>query len=331
MLPNKSHLPARLWVVFISSVFLFSLVGCLPPTSAPTQIPCSVDEKPVYVGTAYPELQSGAVKDIVDKIRSFTLQNINDPAKVSIAKREALRLLAHQAERWSSSQYIRLENQPRARVIISFLEPGLIRAIILNNWLSSLNITQPADLEQNTNKNLDKFAGRKDLAFLMLVQIEEQQGKSITVSPGSIALSNTTGVTVTATQIDSFLGFPLSSTDKKQSGFLFYPIGRMIDQVCRPVLDLNLGTSLMLKIDTVTVGDKTGGPYIWMYYFPLLEPFSNFLFTPDLSTFVQNGEDSFEFPLDEPPSSTFDPNSDVITWRDVGRFIWWKMTMDHTP
>lgn len=331
MLPNNSRVPARLWVVLVSSMIMFSLAGCIGAASTDPvpQIPCAVEEKPVYVGTAYPELQSDAVKEIVDRIYNFTIQNINDTAKVDMAKREALNLLKYQTERWSAVEYIQLENQPRVRVIISFIGPALIRTIILNQWLASLNTAQPANLEQNTNNNLNKFDTRKDLAFLMLIQPEQQQGKIITILPGNIALSNTTGVSVTAVQSDSFLGLPLNSTDKTQAGFLFYPIGRMYDQVCRPVLDLNLGTSLMLKVDAVTVSDKTGGPFIWTLYFPLLESFSTSLFIPNLTDFVQNNEHTYESALSEPPSTTFDPNSDEVPWRDIGRFIWWKLTMEH--
>ena len=101
--------------------------------------------------------------------------------------------------------------------------------------------------------------------------------------------------------------------------------------VCTPFLDPSSETSLTLitqnaKIDNVAINTTLS----WKFYFPLLASINAPLFPLDLTS-PTNGEDALESPLNSPPNPGYDRSTDNIPWRDVGRFIWWKLTLDHIP
>ena len=334
----NQHFSGPRWIIF---AFMFSalfLIGCAPEallsgaSSLGTSIgtsssTCEKAEAQLYTGNYYPDLQSDKAKALADTIYAAAPQNL------PIARVAAYKFLEYETQRWSDAQYVNLTGKPNMRAIITFLTPGLIRAIVLNQLLFTYDSTAPVSLETTTNAALEKMGTKNDFAFLLLVQTESSSTpKTFSLYPAEITLHNTAGLFAKRTRSDDFLNSPLSFADGKNSGVIFYPMAVMNSQLqCSPFLDQASETSLTLITTTAKVDDVSNVGLSWKFYFPLLAGITPQLMKPDLTTNPSNEALQLASPIQEPPAAIYDHNPEAISWGNIGRFIWWKLTMDHIP
>jgi len=321
-------------LVFVIIAFL--LAGCGPDvllpngsTPAASAATCEDAKAQLYTGDNYPDLKSMRVKEAADKIfgRAAT------PEKLAKAKVAALNLLRDETDRWSDPQIIQVPDKLKIRAIVTFISPGLIRAIVLNEALKIYNqSSQPPSLDTLTNNALEKIGKKNELAFMLLIQTEgSNTPKTFSIFPVDMTLHNTAGLQATRTRNDDFLNSPLNFSESSNTGLIFYPnaVKSSLSQ-CTPFLDTDSDTSLMLRTEAAKI-DGENTIITWKFYFPLLASINNQSINVELSDNPTNGDESNAFPLEEPPSVNFDRNRKSIPWREVGRFIWWKLIMDHIP
>ncbi|MEI7846246.1 MAG: hypothetical protein WCK35_10625 [Chloroflexota bacterium] len=315
-------------LLFFTSVMVFASCSAEPlqPTQSQTLLPCASNSSQIYTGNFYPELRGEDVRKAANEIYAAASQN---PA---IAKREALKLLAYEAERWSSVQYVPSDPQPSMRVIVTFLTPGLIRAIVLNHLLSTGRIGPPIDLESATNENLGALDKREEFAFLILIQPEATTVPiQFSISPADIFLHTTDGFQVRSTHSDDYLNDSQSTSSNTLSGLFFYPATVMRKGSCELLLTPGMETSLMLKIDKATFADRTNVPIKWVKQFPLLYSLIQPMLKLDFASPMENSEDKEETPLRQAPDVKDYSTKDAILWRDIGRHIWWRMVLVDVP
>jgi hypothetical protein len=314
------------FLVYVAVTYF--LVGCdsdAPATPQPLA-PCPSESSQIYTGFFYPELRSEEAKNVAERIYAQA------PIDMAIAKREALKFLSYETERWSDVKYKSFDPQPRLRFIVSFLTPGLVRAIVLNHLLSTYNPAQVANLEAETGKSLAILDKREEFAFIILIQAEQATTPiEFSVYPSEIQLHTTDGFQVKSTHSDDFLNLPLDTSKNLYSGLFFYPVKVSKNGICDLLLKPGTETSLLLKIDTAKISDQTNVMLDWVIYFPLLYNLIVPMYDVDTITAVQNADDSFETHLDALEVTSFVESSDAIIWRDVGRLIWWKLLLEGVP
>jgi hypothetical protein len=315
-------------LLFFTSIGVFASCSAEPlqPTQSQTLTPCTSNSSQIYTGDFYPELRGEDVKKAANEIYAAASQN------PEIAKREALKLLAYEAERWSSVRYVPSDPQPSMRAIVTFLTPGLIRAIVLNHMLSTGRIGPPIDLESETNNNLGILDKREEFAFLILIQPEATTVPiKFSISPTDIFLHTTDGYQVRSTHSDDYLNESQSTSSNIFSGLFFYPAMVMRKGSCELLLKPGMETSLMLKIDNATFAERNNVPIYWVKQFPLLYSLIQPMIKLDFSSPLENS-DNPDFPLQKAPKAVgFSPDSDQIRWRDIGRHIWWRMVLIDVP
>lgn len=324
-----THHPSRQrWVVLLYCAVALLFVGCASePPADPQILPfCPSESSQIYTGEYYPELRSQEAKNVADEI--YSLASSDNP----VGKREALKFLKYEAERWSSVQYINYDPQPRMRVIVTFLTPGLVRAIVLNHFLYKGILGQPDLLEAETKKSLAILDRREEFAFIILIQPEiATTPVEFSLFPAEIIMHITDGSEVRSTHSDDILNSPLDTSENLYSGYFFYPVKVTRQGVCSYLLKPGIETSLLLKIAVAKFAEQENVTLNWVVDFPLLFNLDDPMLTIDRIGPVLNGEDGQELPIDQPPSAYFRENEDTINWRDVGRFYWWKVYKQSIP
>jgi len=323
----NQHVSNQYCKVLVLSAVFFLIVGCSPEASAKTRFlpPCESVNAQLYTGNFYPELQSKDAIDVSDAIYALAYQNL------PLAKSKALKFLSYETKRWSDIQDIPETSQPNMRVIVTFISPSLVRAIVLNDLLANYNTAQVANLETATMESLTVLDKKEEFAFSFLIQAKEQTPPAnFSIPLADIQLHTTAGSQVKSTHNDDYLNLPIASSAHRYSGLFFYPTQVMKNGVCSPLFKPGTETSLMLKIDTAQIGAPENVLLHWQIYLPLLVGLNRSL-TDNVNT-VQSADDAtFEIPLNEKDVRIRDPIEYANNWRDVGRFIWWKMVLDGLP
>ncbi len=301
---------------FFAAIFIF--VSCsaeTQPVPIHTIPACSSSASRIYTGNFYPEMRGEDVRKAVNEIYSYATQN------PPIARREALKLLAYETERWSNIQYIDFEPQPKMRVIITFLSPGLIRAIVLNHLLSNLSIGSVADLESMTQDSLAILDKREEFAFLILIQPQQSpESVAFSIAPADIQLHTTDGAQIKTTHSDDYLN-EMQDTSKDKAGLFFYPAKVMRNGECDQLLRPGMETSLMFKIDNATFGANQNIKIKWVLQFPLLYNLIQPMLRLDFGN-QQPGLDGYISPFPAPTPAGYNELDDRIAWGDLAQFIW---------
>jgi hypothetical protein len=304
------------------------LTGCVPVTSQTTYLePCKLGGIKLYSGDSYPELEDSKAKNTANAIYEIVNRS---PA---IAKREALRMLGFETMRWSAYKPAPTADQILVKTLVTFISPGLLRAIALNEVLYKSETYQPQVLEQITNDHLAIFDKDNDFAFFILFLPENSSTtqQNFEIAPSSIELHNTTGKQIKSNRSDDYLNTPLSINEPHYSGLLFYPIAGKSGDKCDPMLVSKAGTSLTLKIPAASIAGKSNVALSWQIYFPLLDTNEPYLFKIDSTSPVSNNEDKNLFPWDQPSKKSYTTWWEDPYWQDIGKFIWWKLTLQPIP
>jgi hypothetical protein len=322
----NQHVSNQHLKVLVFAAMFFLIVGCGSEASASAQTlpPCETVSAQLYTGNFYPELQSMEALEMADQIYALAPQNL------VLARRQALKFLRYETQRWSDVQSV--PSQPNIRVIVSFISPGLVRAIVLNHLLYKYDPVQPPNLEVATTESLTYFDKKGELAFLILIQVKDLKGdNNFSIFPTDILLHTTADTQVKSTHHDDYVNLPLDFSAQRYSGLFFYP-ARVIDKgVCGALLKPGTETSLMLMNNKAQISNNQASLALhWQISLPMLININKSLV--DISDAAQSEDDMFENPLlKEDKLSIWDPNKDTDTWRDVGRLIWRKMIMDGLP
>jgi len=328
MILFNQHVPDQYWKVLVLFVVCFLIIGCGPEASAKTQFlaPCESVNAQIYTGNFYPELQSMEAINVADTIYMLAYQNL------PLARSKALKFLSYETERWSDIQNFPEITQPNVRVIVTFISPALVRAIVLNQLLAHYNPTQVASLEVATLESLTSLDRKEEFAFSFLIQAREPTPPNNFLIPlADIQLHTTAGTQVKSSHNDDYLNLPITSSEHRYSGFFFYPARVIKNGVCSPLLKPETETSLTLMINTAEIGSQKNVLLHWQIYLPLLAGLNGSL--TDTINAVQSSDDAtFENPLKENDIKIRNPlPEDASSWRDVGRFIWSKMIMEGMP
>ena len=322
-----SQHPSRQLAVLLYCAAILLMAGCAsdPPGDPLTLPACPSISSQIYAGDYYPEFRDKEVQAAVEEIYALASTD------TITAKREALKLLRYETERWSDVQYVLFDPQPHMRVIVTFITPGLIRAIVLNHYLSKGIISQPDKLKEATKESLAMLDMREEFAFLILIQPQPSTTPvDFLLPPANILLHTTDGFQVRPTHSDDLLNSPLDTSLDLYSGYFFYPAKVTKHGACNYLLTPGLETSVMLRIDNARFIEHTDVTMSWVLHFPLLYKLDDPAFIIDRVTPV-NGEDGFESPQLPPAVEHFVRTEDVIPWREIGRFHWWKLVSEGIP
>jgi hypothetical protein len=318
---------------FVSVWKLISLGILLFVTSCDTMPGSTPAPKPTCLPTAGNRFYDISPSNIEGKDAEIIANQIFSEGyskNLLIARREALRFLQVETKRWSHFKDVGEKNS-QVRMIVTFITPELLRAVILNNVLSRPDF-QTKDLGKNMQDNFDYLKRRNEFVFLLTFLPTPDQGNKIfSVSPKDIRLHNTANLDVPPTHNDDFLNDSLKFSEKNQSGFIFYPIGVNAsgrENDCSRVLDPDWDTSLMLNITNATIGTQANQTISWPIPFASLLLTDGVSFKVDFTTPVQSGEESdfTPFPSKNSLVPKFDTEPDDAFWQEYSRFIWAKLT-----
>lgn len=326
----KFNRSTTIWILTCLGLFLTTSCGVDAlsygslPASPPTPQPiCSVGENFYTATDGAIGLQSEKAKNLANEIYNKYVVNPND---LELARSQAIDFLAYEAMRWSHIEDIKLDDNNSVRVLVTFMSPELIRAVLLNHALFSLaqSPLSGTNLTDFSNKTLSVMDGQKKYLFLSALQpmTMDQSTMPFQIPSSRVVLINDSGMHVNVINSDNFLDQTFDFSSPPHAGFLFYPFGSMNSGICQRVLDPSRDTSITLSMDA-KFGTETRAITWEILFAPPLQV-SSPLPTPNPGVILPDGDKT---PLKDVPALTQFP--DIAYWRAWGRFVWGKMTYDH--
>jgi hypothetical protein len=325
MIGLMRFLPGQHWKIFAACLIGSLLAGCMPVAApnASNLDSCNKPDFKFYTDSSYPELQGSQVKKVTDEIFAKAQQDL------PTAKRQALRLLAYEAMRWSEAQPALGPNKILVNTLVTFITPGLIRAIALNETL--YNTTDPnkrPDLEQITQKYLQKYEKENFFSFLIVLipTNTPTTPQTFEIAPALIELHTTiTGRQVKAIRSDDSLNNPLNMGEETYSGFFSFDNGIKIGDNCEKLFIPASETSITLKRLQATIGSAQNIALVWQIYFPPLYDENQPILNLDYPALANIEEINLK-PRPIPSKWVSDQDPESSYWREMGTFIWWKLT-----
>ncbi len=325
----KKYSSGQPWLVLALLFIPLFLASCVPVTSPTTYLePCKPGNIKLYSGQSYPELQDAQAQKTVDAIFG------KYPEKPDEVKKLALRFLGYETQRWSDFRSTSDSDPSKLKTLVTFISPGLIRAIALSQALSTAK-SYPNfginEVQNITNKYIKIFDDQNDFGFFILYMPADTSTpqQNFEIPPSSIELHSTVGKQIKSNRSDDYLNAPLSFAKTNYSGFVFYPIGGKNGESCDPLLVSKSGTSLTLKILTASIAGKQNIALSWQFYFPLLTDTEKLLIDINSDNSAVNSNELS--PKNEPSSKDYSNDPENIYWQEMGRFIWWKLTLEPDP
>ena len=317
------------------SLGLFLTTGCVDaaaygmatPTPTPSPI-CSPNGNFYMSNDGAIGIQSQKAMGFANDIYS---RYLNNPSDLGLARSEAIDFLAFETRRWSHYENIKLDDNNSVQVMMTFISPELIRAVLLNHAL--FNISQSplsgSNLTDFSNNILSTMDNQKKYLFLIAIQpvTNNQSTTSFQIPSSHIVLINNSGMHVTVINNDNFLDQTFNLLSKLHAGFLFYPFGNLNGGECQRVLDPLRDTSITLSIEAQFASvQKT---ITWEILFAPPLQVSGAIPTPNPNMILP---DSAKKPLEDLPGDLPIPESsqskDIAYWRPWGQFVWGKLTYD---
>jgi hypothetical protein len=318
------------WILFSLGTFL--VAGCdgsldvsQPPSTTPLPT-CQVTEK-FYMSE---DGAFGTRNRNANKIAN-EIYNLSQPPSNNLdaARNEAIDFLTYETKRWSNFEELKWDDNNSVRVMLTFISPELVRAVLVNHVL--LNTTQSPltglTFEQYSNQILTDMDTQNRYMFLIAIQpVSTNESKeTFIISVSQAVLMNNGGTTVKVIHHDNFLDQTFNFTTEPHAGFLYYPFGTKND-TCKRVLDPVRDTSITLSLNgqlgkteirTVTLDIPFSSPLQVAGVIPSPNP--NLGLSPEQEKPFTNIKD---LQLIKPAET--DPY-----WQVMGRFIWEKLTDDH--
>ncbi len=269
--------------------------------------------------------QSQNAANIASQI--YNQYTANPSANLALAKSQAINLLAYETMRWSHVEDIKIDDSNSVRVIMTFISPELVRAVMLNHVLFTPSSTQGQTLTDFTNSILTALDNQNEYFFLIFIQpmTTNENTRNISIAPKQIVLSNVSDLKIPTTNTESFLSRDFNLSSKPRSGLIFFPIARQQGDQCKPALDPLHDTSMVLSIESAKIADLDKS-ISWEIPFSPALSVSSAVPTPNPNAGRVGNAD---MPLEEWPQLAPALPVDTAYWRTLARLVWGKLTLDY--
>lgn len=242
------------------------------------------------------------------------------PQQIQNASYEAFQHLIKETQRWSDIEKVRFNDGTEAEIVVTFISPELLQAVLLNNILKDGIIT--SDFQAEVKKILDSVAERGELLFMFTVTLPANHVNNHTmeIPVGSLTLNNTENAQLTPSHHDPNLGQPINVSPA--FGYVAYPQVEVLNGECKRALDPKYNANIVLALKNIQVDGAGSGPYSWTIpYAPLINSDK----PPEFPLFVvpPNYDQTKNSPHGVPPVAS----QPADYWRDFARFVWFKTTL----
>lgn len=314
-------------------ILIWFQAGCTSTTSEAYVLmtPCSSGNAGITGNTA--------LNPAVNEIFQYAATPTPDPAanllpvdilavqdhRILYARHAAINLLTYEAERWTKIKEISFEDSSKVRIAITYLSPELMESVLQNHILA--HEPQRVDVWEIIQKEMNQIYERDKLIFLITVMADSQtfSPHKIDLAPREMILRNARDDAVAPMYDDHNLEIPIDLSDGPEFGFLYYPISVMTDRGCESVLDRETNTKINIETWVIKIDSVSRGPYIWMiHYAPLVET-GDLFYVPKYPDGFTTIDTTVFSPLPEPPATD---ESDVVFWREFGRYVWGQVTLE---
>lgn len=237
------------------------------------------------------------------------------------ARYAALQFLAKETKRWSDIQTVKLDDSSEAYIIITFVHPDLVQAIILNEVL--MNVPLITHMEKTIEEIMNDVSTREELLFIVTVVINHHNPSGITqhtmeIPINEMVLINAGDTIIAPLHDDHNLARPIHTAQKQSEfGYVGYPMGIQLDGKCIWVLD-PYNNNIVVVANAIHVDGVRSGAYTWtIRYRPLID-IGIQTEHPDYQ--IPQGFDSAQFtPSPVMPANISD---DSNFWVGFSRFVW---------
>lgn len=337
LLRFHKHKVLFILVAFLSLILISCNLSDSTSTTNNKDKGCNIPEQLYYTKPElHPEFQGIDADEVASRIQRFALENRGNEVELVKAKREALRFLGYETQRWTSVDYIKVTDEPALRVAVTFISPSLVRAITLVDWLHDLDAKIASDYPNMLAESLKTFDNTESLTFFILIQTETSISKPILVSPDDINLKNSELKILFPMYSDPYLSTPFNSSTGAHSGFFMFARGMPVSGQCIPTLDTKHETSILLKTENVAIGEHPKNSMSWKIYFPILAKLNSPVFLEDLASTLEQRAGDTNVSANPPPMppavfSFSDRNADSVGYIDLGKYIWRSLVMGGLP
>jgi hypothetical protein len=237
------------------------------------------------------------------------------------ARYAALQFLAKETRRWSDIQTVKLDDSSEAHIIITFVHPDLVQAVILNEVL--MNAPLITHMEKTITEIMEDVSTREELLFMVTVVINHHNPSIITqhtleIPINEMVLINAGDTIIHPLHDDHNLARPINTAQKQSEfGYVGYPIGIQSNGKCIWVLD-TYNTNIVVVANAIYVDSVRTGTYTWtIRYRPLIDIG---LHTDHPNYQIPQGFDPAQFTSS--PVMPVNISDDANFWVAFSRFVW---------
>ena len=342
---RKSATQNRLLAIFRSLlVFIIAagLFGCdaipTPNALSPVNVTCTPESDRVNIYRVVPQSWAGVIFEMAHPAAISTAMpsttamppsadNLLMPSSGDMilgARYAALQQLISEANRWSDTETIKLDDSSRVRVTLTFVSPELLQAVFLNQVLKDGFLT--SGFQDQLQNMLNNVAERNELLFLMTIAASNSglnpTRHTIKVPINKLQLNNAENLLVNHSHDDHNLEQLIDTTAEPVFGYIAYPLTQLSSGECKWVLDPKYNTNIVMTLPYIEVdGASNNTPNSWTIpYVSLIAPITPG--TLPVPFVPANFDINFMTPLSLPPSEFSQPNYQ----QDFARFIWSEIT-----
>lgn len=348
--------PFALPLIFLGFLFILATIaGCdlgprltPPPTITPTPFPTCIPTATPFkffsstagvLGSQNQEADSLAGQIYVSALGANSAKNITT---LDSDKSRALQFLAYETMRWSSVQNID-DGDKKIRLVVTFISPELIRAVIINHAIYKEMYTNEAipghNLSAYTNDRLQVMDERQEFLFLVTIQAEVPEGSEIQIElpATNFFLKKNTDFRVPVSHTDGFFKHSLKMSSSQHTGFLYFPFGvSKKTDACQQTLDTLHDKYIMLSVEGAVIDGKKYDEITWQI--PFVPPL-------DVGSAIPTPNPDLPIPSNHAPASIAPSIQDIgptgmVTaltdqnieyWSKLGQFVWSNLTLDYFP
>lgn len=337
------------WMLFGLLIILSIVAGCqfgpsLSPvaTITPTPFPtCGPTPTPIiFYSSAEGVLgsQNQLASDIAGDIyvKSLAARRANDTTALSREKSRALQFLAYETMRWS--QHVDIPEK-KVRLIVTFISPELIHAVILNHILyKDIKLTGD-NLSDYTYKRLQGMDQRQEFLFLVTVQAELPTNGEIQIElpARNFFLKKNSDFRIPVSHTDGFFKQSIKLSSDQHAGFIYFPFGVSEQKdTCQSTLDTSHDKYVMLVAEGAVIDKQEPQDIVWQV--PFVPPL-------DVGSAIPTPNPDLLLQINYAPSALVPPIQNVgpkgmVTaltdenreyWSKLGQFVWANLTLDYFP
>ena len=318
-------------IVTFSLVLIIMLAGC-GEVKNNTPVPfCTPVSTQVNIYRVLPQSWAGVIFEYAYPTIPITIPPA-PPAIVTIdegmiprARYAAFKQLIKEAEHWSDTETIKLDELSKIRITLTFISPELIQAVFLSDVLKDSFLTSGfQDQLQNT---LNGVADRDELLFLLTVTSSNSDNinlirHKIKIPIGDMRLNNAENLFVQPTHDDHNLEQIIDTTSGPVFGYLAYPLTIFSGGQCKWVLDPKYNTNIVISVPYIEVDGVNREPFSWTISYTSLIDSILPSEVPDFNP-PAGFDTSLITPMALPPTET----SQIDYWQNFAMFVWGQLTL----